>query len=248
MENEEKSEIIMKTFGVVEEPIEGTISGIVSTESVDEEGDVVLQSGLQWHYYDQIGGPLLDNHNTNAPTGKCVEHSFFPDTSRTFGKFQMDSTSEGISNWQKANNGSKKHFSIGFSVVKSGNEKGWRNPSKLDKQKWPEAKRIIIRAIVREVSLVTLPMNAECHILEVKSIEIPEQVIVEPIVEPVINTEAVAIPEVAVPIEQTIKIPKTEEVKVEPPRKVVYVTKKPALSKDQVKALKKKGKVFFLLS
>jgi len=50
---------------------DGTYTFIISDESVDEVGDIVVQDGLEKSYYENI--PVLFNHDENVVIGSISE-------------------------------------------------------------------------------------------------------------------------------------------------------------------------------
>jgi HK97 family phage prohead protease len=146
------------------------VTGIISRELVDLDGEVVLISGVDLKVWKR--NPVFAyNHNLSEITGHglTIERSQdeigVPILIASL-KFDTDAFSE--EKYQKYKNGSIRQFSIGFDF----DEINDTRLTDLDIKKYgPECKRVIYRSTLYEVSAVAIGANQATEVLSIKSAE-----------------------------------------------------------------------------
>jgi len=173
-----------KTYSVVEtsEGDQHKAFAIISTVSVDADGDIMLPTGFNFSVFNN--NPIICwNHDYSLPPiGKATQIEVLP-----FGiKAEMEIetvTDFGRDMWSLVKGGFVKACSIGFIALKSLTKKdsGFKDMLKSIANQYgidvSNCNRIILECLLMENSLVTIPSNYESMIFATKSLNIDETTI-----------------------------------------------------------------------
>lgn len=176
--------------------------GIISTVDPDSDGDVVMQSGLDYSRY--MNNPVvLFNHDLNNPVGYCDNCTAADNYAYTTARTKFGTTPEATRVYQLLKDKVLRTFSIGF-VPMLAHTKGTAkfrelldnlakmHPERFTAEKRNLVDRIVERALVIEYSVVTVPANEYAVLQEIKHLTIaePKQL---PVVTPVQAPEVKAV-------------------------------------------------------
>jgi len=135
-----------------------TVQGMITTEHVDSDREVVLADGVQFRSH----VPLLAGHNAGDP-GQCIGKLRREPVRRDNGWFATFSVHERHEDlWEKARDGLLQ-FSIGFDVLE------YSPPTAEERIKWPGCDNVIRKCLVVETSLVSVPANEHALVEMAKS-------------------------------------------------------------------------------
>ncbi len=136
------------------------IKGIVSCESVDMQGDVVIQKGIDTSYF---AGPdesdlgvrtVYFDHDYSRPIGKNVRLSV--NGGQMFATTYITKLPEGDDILTLVDEGIIRGLSIGFRVLEA------RNASHMDQKSYGEGcQRVIEKALMLEYSITPQPCNPD---------------------------------------------------------------------------------------
>ena len=138
-----------------------TVTAIISTASVDTDGDAIMPSGLDVSDYH---GQLLWNHDGNAyPLGKVLKVERRPNDVVAIAHFtQRPPEHPPTVEWAPdtvfhlLKEDALRCFSVGFTVPLG----GWRMAHKNDKSRFgDDVRRVISSWKIRELSVVNIPAN-----------------------------------------------------------------------------------------
>lgn len=143
---------------------EGTDISIISSQSVDIVGDVVLQDGINWQTGASI--PVLYGHeaSTMLPIGKCLWIK--RDGDKTLAKTQYAKTTFAQDCYLLVKDGFLSGKSIGFTCY----PEDCRLPTPEEEAQYPGVRQIIQRCDIWEYSLTPTPCNTEARLQSVKSL------------------------------------------------------------------------------
>lgn len=140
------------------------IGGIISTESPDRQGEVILQRGLDFNEFLQHGW-FNDNHSkqTDGILGypesvkRFKKGDFLPDgtvakSNGTWAEGYLLDTPKAMSIWDLGRSLQKTHRRLGFSVE-----------GKIESRVGPED-RIIAKAKIRNVAITNCPVNTDSRL------------------------------------------------------------------------------------
>lgn len=147
-----------------------TVVAMITSDAVDEEGEVVVPEGIDYSRFLKTGGVVFYNHEYDKPCGTCVaiKHTAggiiattkFPERPANYtGDWLPDATFAMFASDPPI----VKSFSIGFSYLET------RNPNKKDYAKYgrDDIKRIVSKSKLLEYSVAPLPMNADATAIQV---------------------------------------------------------------------------------
>jgi hypothetical protein len=170
------SNIITKTFEIVsikksDNPDKRSFDAIITTSTLDRDGEVVLAEGVNYSNYLKSGGPVYYNHDHNRaealPIGKTDQ--IWKSKGQVKANIKLAKRSEDIIGpyfpdyvWSLIDQDIIKGISIGYIPVES------RYPSKKDLADYGKnVKRIISKVDLIEVSIAPLQANTEALITAV---------------------------------------------------------------------------------
>jgi phage head maturation protease len=222
---------------------EGFVRGVISDVSIDSDGDVILPQAFDFKRFEK-NPVVLFNHSLNSPVG-FVE-GITVDYESVTAKVRFGKTPEALKIYQLAKDRVLRTFSVGFITldeVRKG-QTGWQEEFNLLKNTYPDrfndkselsVDRIIKKALLIELSIVTIPSNMNAVIEEVKAIrEGKEEKAVEVVedikegLEEAIES-APKVEEVIEPVEEVVEVKEVET--VEEVDEVVPETKKLVIKK-----------------
>ncbi len=147
-----------------------TVIARITSDAVDEEGEVVVPQGIDYSRFLKTGGVVFFNHEYDKPCGTCVaiQHTKdgimattkFPERPDGFdGEWLPDDVFAMFASEPPL----VKAFSIGFAYVES------RLPNRKDTTKYgsDDIKRIVSKSRLLEYSVAPLPMNADATAVQV---------------------------------------------------------------------------------
>ena len=146
---------------------ERTLTAVISTSSIDRDGDIILPSGMDIEKYELNPVVLWAHDHSGTPIGRAqwVKKGRKVITAKV--EFAKTDLAEEI--YQLFKGGFLKAFSVGFISKKS------HKPTPDDIRKWPEwadAYRIIDEWELLEFSAVPVPANADALAMAVKSADV----------------------------------------------------------------------------
>lgn len=134
-----------------------TVSGIITRESVDEDGEVVLADGLNREYNDKLSGvSILWNHDTDKPVGKL--RSLAETVGGWMASCKLANTERGTEALALAREGIL-HFSIGFARIDHG------KPTQEERAKYPGVKYITRKWNLMELTLTPVPAHSDANVV-----------------------------------------------------------------------------------
>lgn len=132
-----------------------TVAGMMTMEQVDEEGEVIIASGIDTSYMEKAGA-LLFNHDSNKPIGKVRRIQPKTDASGKvvglYGSCHLAETALAEDCLRLADIGAL-HFSIGFVRTDAG------APTSDEAKAFPGASYITRACRMHELSLTPIPAN-----------------------------------------------------------------------------------------
>lgn len=146
---------------------ERTITAVISTSSVDRQGEVVVAKGVDLEKFMKNPVVLWAHNYSSTPIGKTI----FIDKKRKalIAKFKVADTEKAEEIYQLYKDGFLSAFSIGFSIKKSHKP----TPEEIKKRpEWADAWRIIDEWELLEFSAVPVPANPEALTVAVKGNEL----------------------------------------------------------------------------
>lgn len=141
------------------------IGGIVSTETPDRQGDIVLQRGLNFEPFVR-GGWFNDNHSklTRDILG-------YPDNVRMFQKGEKlpdgshaPARGHWVEGWLLDTQDAAKVWELGHALQKSGRRLGFSVEGSIDKRVGP-GKKIVAEGTVRNVAVTGVPVNEDTNLV-----------------------------------------------------------------------------------
>jgi HK97 family phage prohead protease len=131
------------------------IEGIATTPSVDRMGDVIETEGIEF----KLPMPLLFQHDSDNPIGHVIEATVSEEGIKVRAKMLAAGLDSDVDRaWSKIKNKLVSGLSIGFRALE------WNWDKALDGIRF-------VRTEWMELSVVTIPANAEATILTVKSLD-----------------------------------------------------------------------------
>lgn len=143
-----------------------TLQGMVTTEAVDAQDEVIIADGVTFRRNEagKLVVPLLAGHNDQDPAQTIGK---MRDVDRRdngwWANFFVHPLHEDL--WQKARDGLLM-FSVGIKYLDR------RAASPAERERWPGVETVVHRCEVYEVSLVACPANAEAIVTAAKSHQI----------------------------------------------------------------------------
>lgn len=147
-----------------------TVVARITSDAVDEEGEVVVPQGIDYSRFLKTGGVVFFNHEYDKPCGTCVaiQHTKdgimattkFPERPEGFeGEWLPDDVFAMFASEPPL----VKAFSIGFAYVES------RLPNRKDSTKYgsDDIKRIVSKSRLLEYSVAPLPMNPDATAVQI---------------------------------------------------------------------------------
>ena len=136
------------------DPSQRIVSGMLTTQDVDQECDVIVTEGIDTQtYYPAKVKAVYWNHNYHdLPVGVCRKLIRYPR-----GLWQQTYVKPGAFGddlLAAIEAGAVGHYSIVFKILE------WREPTQADLSSYPSCERIITRSMAIEGSLVSMPANA----------------------------------------------------------------------------------------
>jgi phage head maturation protease len=168
--NNERTELKDFTVNVTADIESRTCISKISTSCVDEEGEVVLPSGIQTTRFTKGGGTAFWNHDYGDPVASTrwleltddgmVASSYFPPRpDEHVGEWRPDTVLSLVAS------GLCNGVSIGFSYIET------REPTAKDKSRFKttgnELQRVISKSRLLEYSFAPLPMNEDALVMAV---------------------------------------------------------------------------------
>ena len=133
------------------------VSGIVCTDAVDMEGEIVVPSGLDTSYFPERVKAVYLNHNYDAlPVGKCRK-MVLNDRGQLFCQTVIARGGQGDDLLSLMEEGVLNGLSIGF-VTQS------CSPPKPEEERYRGAKSVVRSAKLLEYSIVSMPCNQDALI------------------------------------------------------------------------------------
>lgn len=140
------------------------IGGIISTETPDREGEIVLQRGLDFSYFTENGW-FNDNHSKAT-----TDILGYPENVKRFQKGDVlpdGSKAKAAGTWsegylletEKAN----KVWELGQALQKTGRRLGYSVEGRIEKREGPK-QNIIAKAVVRNVAITNCPVNSDARL------------------------------------------------------------------------------------
>jgi hypothetical protein len=180
------SEIITKAFAPAEihfTPGERSAVSYITTDAVDNEGDVVVATGVDITSVFQANPVVMSCHDYQRwPVGLCDWIKVVKATpQRRFNglvaKTRFDDDPDALRLFGLVQKGIVRGQSISFRVPDDLAPGEWGPPSQDElkaRPEWENARRIIRRCVLLEYSFVPIPMNHEALVLAVsKGLEVP---------------------------------------------------------------------------
>lgn len=134
-----------------------TLAGIITRETVDEEGEVIIASGLDTGYDEKVGGvSVLWNHNYDVPIGKV--RRLVPRDDGWYASIKIAETPKGDEALILAKEGIL-HFSIGFMRLEHG------LPTEQEKAMYPGVEYVTRRSRIHELTLTPVPAHGDANLI-----------------------------------------------------------------------------------
>ena len=167
MKNNERMDLKDYTANLTADIPARTVVSLISTSCVDEEGEVVLPSGIQTNRFKSTG-TVFWNHNYDDPVATCqwievnesgvMASTHFPERPEGHqGEWRPDAVLSLVAA------GLCRGVSIGFSYLET------REPSAKDKQTFKstgnELQRVVSKCRLLEYSFAPLPMNEDALVV-----------------------------------------------------------------------------------
>jgi len=177
---DQKDLAIKRAFSNIEVKEDGISVGYASTRQVDFSGDVVVPEGIDIRAF-KINPVICYGHKIlEPPIGKAESVRKDKDGLKIKIKFAKEEYDFANTIYKLVKGGYIRMHSIGYMPI-SGFVKGTKEFDQLNKElkkKWPEykgdARRILTKIAVFEVSIVNLPDNNGAKVLDVKSLDLNE--------------------------------------------------------------------------
>lgn len=155
------SELIYKSAKVAkvhDDNGDRTLSGIITRETVDEEGEVIVAKGLDLSYNEKVGGvSVLWNHDYDKPIGKV--RRVVPTDDGWKASIYISKTDRGDEALTLARDGIL-HFSIGFMRIDHG------RPTEDEKARYPGAEYITRESRIHELTLTPVPAHGDANLAQ----------------------------------------------------------------------------------
>lgn len=152
-----------------------TVVARITSDAVDEEGEVVVPEGIDYSRFLKTGGVVFFNHEYDQPCGTCISITHtdrgilattkFPDRPEGY---RGDWLPDQVFAMFASDPPIVKSFSIGFAYLET------RAPNAKDFKKYgrDDIKRIISKSKLLEYSVAPLPMNADATAIQInKAVE-----------------------------------------------------------------------------
>jgi HK97 family phage major capsid protein len=148
-----------------------TVIARITSDAVDEEGEVVVPQGIDYSRFLKTGGIVFYNHEYDKPCATCISIKHTDSGIMATTKFperpdgyEGDWLPDQVFAMFASEPPIVKSFSIGFAYVES------RLPSKKDQDKYgsDDIKRVVSKSRLLEYSVAPLPMNPDATVSEVR--------------------------------------------------------------------------------
>jgi len=158
---------------------EGSVAGVITDVTIDADGDVILPEGLEFKRY-QLNPIVLFNHDMDDPIG------YVDDLSRSdasvHARVKFGTTEQPRRILQLCRDRVLRTFSLGFLTLEElrrgqpGFNVGLKKlmedfPLKINSENAGTVQRIVVKSMMVELSVVTIPSNMHAVITEVKKLK-----------------------------------------------------------------------------
>jgi len=163
----------------IPEDDEGYVSGIITDLTIDADGDVIIPEGLEFNRY-RNNPIVLFNHSLDDPIGFMDDLSVSPTSVHAQVKFGTTAQPKRI--LQLCRDRVLRTFSVGFIALEEvrRGQPGFNgvlkklmeeNPLKINQANAPSVGRVVLRSMMVELSIVTIPSNMNAVMTEVKNLK-----------------------------------------------------------------------------